>query len=65
MFTRNKNKGASNEPLMGCKPLPGWLRLQRYVHAIDNSDDNLCVCILLAINKKNVGGKKIKYKKQR
>ena len=34
---------ASNEPLMGCGPLPDWLRKKRCICAIDKFDDNLCV----------------------
>ena len=34
---------ASNKPLMGCGPLPDWLRDKRCIYAIDNFDDNLCV----------------------
>ena len=34
---------ASNEPLMGCGPLPSWLNDKRYIYAIDKFDDNLCV----------------------
>ena len=34
---------AMNEPLMGCGPLPEWLRKKRCIHSLDNFDDNLCV----------------------
>ena len=31
---------ASNEPLIGCEPLPDWLRKKR-IYSIDTFDDNL------------------------
>ena len=34
---------ASNKPLMGCGPLPGWLRDKRCVYALVIFDDNICV----------------------
>ena len=34
---------ASNEILMGCGPLPDWLKKERCVYAMDNFNDNLCV----------------------
>ena len=34
---------ASNEPLLGCGPLPDWLRKKRCIHSRDTFDDNLCV----------------------
>ena len=34
---------ASNETLMGCGPLPDWLKKERCVYAMDNFNDNLCV----------------------
>ena len=40
---------ASNEPLMGCGPLPDWLRKKRCIHSLDTFDDNLCVWRCLAI----------------
>ena len=42
---------ASNEPLMGCGPLPDWLRDKRSIYAMDTFDDNLCVWRCLAIYK--------------
>ena len=42
---------ASNEPLMGCGPLPDWLRKERCLYAMDTFDDNLCVWRCLAIYK--------------
>ncbi len=39
----------SNEPLMGCGPLPDWLRKKKCIHAIDDKEDNLCVWRCLAI----------------
>ena len=37
---------ASNEPLMGCGPLSGWLREKRCIYAIDIFDGNICVALL-------------------
>ena len=42
---------ASNEPLMGCGPLPEWLRKKRCIYAMNAFDDNLCVRRCLAIYK--------------
>ena len=42
---------ASNEPLMGCGPLPDWLRDKRSIYAMDTFDDNLCVWRCLATYK--------------
>ena len=41
----------SNEPLMGCGPLPEWLRKKRCINALDTFDDNLCVWRCLALYK--------------
>ena len=43
---------SSNEPLMGCGPLPDWLRGKRCIYSIDNVNDNLCVWRCLAIFKR-------------
>ena len=43
---------SSNEPLLGCGPLPDWLRRKRCIYAVDSKDertDNLCVWRCLAI----------------
>ena len=32
---------ASDEPLIGCEPLPDWLRKKRCIYSIDTFDDNL------------------------
>ena len=43
---------ASTEPLLGCGPLPDWLRKKRCIYAADGKNernDNLCVCRCLAI----------------
>jgi hypothetical protein len=40
---------SSNEPLLGCGPLPDWFRKRRCIHAVDKFDDNLCVWRCLAI----------------
>ena len=46
---------ASNEPLIGCESLPDWLRKKRYIYAVDNFDDNMCVWRCLAIyNRKDI-----------
>ena len=39
----------SNEPLLGCSPLPDWLLKKRCIYAVDSFDDNLCVSRCLAI----------------
>ena len=39
----------SNEPLMGCGPLPDWLRNKKCIHAVDDKKDNLCVWRCFAI----------------
>ena len=54
---------ASNETLMGCRPLPDWLRDKRCIYAIDTFDDNLCVWRCLAIYKRHVRGEKIPEEK--
>ena len=33
----------SNEPLMGCGPLPEWVRSKKSIHGIDDKNDNLYV----------------------
>ena len=43
---------ASNEPLMGCGPLPDWLRGKRCIYAWGTFDENLCVWRCLAIYKR-------------
>ena len=48
---------ASNKPLMGCVPLPDWLRKKRCIYALDTFDDNLCVWRCLAIYKRHAHGK--------
>ena len=48
---------ASNEPLMGCGPLPEWLAKKRCIYAIDKYDDNLCVWRCLAIYKRIEAGR--------
>lgn len=48
---------ASNEPLMGCGPLPEWLAKKRCIYAIDKYDDNLCVWRCLAIYKRLESGR--------
>ena len=55
---------ASNEPLMGCRPLPGWLRDKRCIFALDKFDENLFVWRCLAIYKRLPRVKKIECKKE-
>ena len=50
--------GASNELLMGCGPLPDWLRDKPCAYALDTFDDNLCVWRCLAIYKRLARGEK-------
>ena len=49
---------ASNEPLMGCRPLPDWLRDKRCIYAMDTLDDNLCVWRCLAKYKRFARGER-------
>ena len=50
---------SSNEPLMGCGPLPEWLGSKLCIYKIDTFDDNLCVWRCLAIhNRISVGRKR-------
>ena len=55
---------ASNKPLMGCGPLPDWLRDKRCIYALGTFDDNLCVWICLAIYKKLTRGEKNRVQKR-
>ena len=55
---------ASNEPLMGFRPLPDWLRDKRCIYAIDTCGDNLCVWRCLAICKSHVRGEKNQLEKR-
>ena len=43
---------ASNEPLMGCRPLTDWLRKGRCIYSTDTFDDNFCAWRFLAIYKR-------------
>ena len=49
---------SSNEPLMGCGPLPEWLGSKRCIYKIDTFDDNLCVWRCLAIHNRITVGRK-------
>ena len=43
---------ATNEPLLGCGPLPDWLHKKRCIYAVDGKEertDNLCVWRCLAL----------------
>ena len=55
---------ASNEPLMGYRPLPDWLRDKCCIYAIDTFDDNLCVWRCFAIYKGHVRGEKNQVEKR-
>ena len=46
----------SNEPLLGCGPLPKWLADKKCVYAIDKIDDNLCFWRCLAIHQRIMKG---------
>ena len=48
----------SNEPLLGCGPLPKWLADKKCVYAIDKIDDNLCFWRCLVIHQRIMKGKK-------
>ena len=49
---------ASNKPLMGCGPLPDWLRNKRCIYVMDTFENNPCVWRCLAIYKRIVRGEK-------
>ena len=48
----------SNEPLLGCRPLPKWLADKKCVYAIDKIDDNLCFWRCLVIHQRIMKGEK-------
>ena len=48
----------SNEPLLGCGPLPKWLADKKCIYAIDKINDNLCFWRCLAIHQRIMKGKK-------
>ena len=48
----------SNEPLLGCGPLPKWLADKKCIYAIDKINDNLCLWRCLVIHQRIVKGKK-------
>ena len=48
----------SNEPLLGCGPLPKWLADKKCIYAIDKIDDNLCLWRCLAIHQRIMKGEK-------
>ena len=48
----------SNEPLLGCGPLPKWLVDKKCIYAIDKINDNLCFWRCLAIHQRIMKGKK-------
>ena len=54
----------SNEPLLGCGPLPKWLADKKCVYAIDKVDDNLCFWRCLVIHQRIMKGEKDLKKKQ-
>ena len=53
----------SNEPLLGCGPLPKWLADKKCVYAIDKIDDNLCFGRCLVIHQRIMKGEKRPEKK--
>ena len=55
---------ASNESLMGCGPLPDWLKKRPCIYALDKFDDNLCVWRCLAIYKRLAHGEKNQVSKR-
>ena len=48
----------SNEPLLGCGPLPKWLADKKCIYAIDKIRDNLCFWRCLTIHQRIMKGKK-------
>ena len=48
----------SNEPLLGCGPLPKWLADKKCIYAIDKIDDNLCLWRCLVIHQRIMKGEK-------
>ena len=48
----------SNEPLLGCGPLPKWLADKKCIYAIDKIDDNLCLWRCLVIHQRIMKGRK-------
>ena len=48
----------SNEPLLGCGPLPKWSADKKCIYAIDKINDNLCFWRCLAIHQRIMKGKK-------
>ena len=50
---------ASNDPFMGCGPLPDWLREKRCIYAIDTFDDKLSIWRCLAIYKRHARGETV------
>ena len=48
----------SNEPLLGCGPLPKWLADKKCIYAIDTINDNLCFWRCLAIHQRIMKEKK-------
>ena len=56
----------SNEPLLGCGPLPKWLADKKCVYAIDKINDNLCFWRCLVIHQRIMkGGKRPEEKTNR
>ena len=48
----------SNEPLLGCSPLPKWLADKKCIYAIDKINDNLCLWRCLTIHQRIMKRKK-------
>ena len=55
---------ASNEPLMGCGPLPDWLRNKSCIYAVDTFDDCVCVRRCLDTYKRHARGEKNQVQKK-
>ena len=49
---------ALNKPLVGCGPLPDWLKDKRCIYAWETFDDNLCIWRCLVIYKRLARGEK-------
>ena len=55
---------ASNAPLMGCRPLPYWLRNKRCIYAVETFDDKLYVWRCLAIYNRHIRGEQNQVQKK-
>ena len=55
---------ASNAPLMGCRPLPYWLRNKRCIYAVETFDDKLYIWRCLAIYNRHIRGEQNQVQKK-